>query len=401
MYFKYKVSKDINWIAEITILIGELLNKKEEILEKNYNLVTNDEVFLNSKESVNEIFSDVYTFRKNVIEEVAPLVIDNKFWEALGSYENYGFGQYSVLFNALPNDLSKNYSDITEEEFLKNIITSVVANVHVNNEGDERFATIEDGTYKNSNWDLNNIKIDFNDIFELLEASTYTDSTRLEILRIIKNPKESREKFIKLFSKIEKIIKKHLHLVEERINNLYDFLNTDEGKKKLEETFRINEENFLGINEELKKDGRDLDYITLYVGVCGYNSGSIKISVEEDSIPWAGIGLILFELSDLKEGAKHNSNKIIDMTKALGDRTRFKILEVLMERPYYLKELAEKLDTSSASLSHHINLLFQADFITLKVEDRKSYYCLNKKAFEGLGKMLINLSKEEENVNLE
>ena len=86
--------------------------------------------------------------------------------------------------------------------------------------------------------------------------------------------------------------------------------------------------------------------------------------------------------------------KIIEKSKAIGDKTRFNILESLKERPYYLKELADKFNTSSASISHHMTILMDNELVTSYYDDRKAYYILNKKEFKTLGEFFINLSEE-------
>ena len=63
--------------------------------------------------------------------------------------------------------------------------------------------------------------------------------------------------------------------------------------------------------------------------------------------------------------------------KAIADPTRYKILRQLSIRPHYVQELADSLDLTAATLSHHLAHLLQVMLVGVSVEGRKSYYSLN------------------------
>lgn len=387
---KYEISEEISWLLEISNLITDIVNNKDKLDKDDYSLINNEEKFIISSNDLNDKFYDIYKFRKNVIEEVYPTFKDDSFWDNIATYRNEGLSFSSFLMNALPKDISIDFKTIGKEDFLINMARSLAYIVIKENDDNEEFKSLENGFYKNSSWTKEKQNFNLEDIFELLEASSLTESCKLDVLRIFTNPEWALDKFYKAYSTCQESIKKNLFLVEERYETFKDFLKSENGLKEYEKTFRINE-SFHNIDEVLSE--KEIDKVCIYIGLSGYYTGSISLSLEEDSQFWSYIGVLLFELKKLTKDAKNIRGEIIEKTKALGDYTRFDILEVLEERPYYVKELAEKLGVSSASLSHHLNLLFQVGFITANIEDRKTYYSINKDAFRELGEKLISISK--------
>lgn len=63
--------------------------------------------------------------------------------------------------------------------------------------------------------------------------------------------------------------------------------------------------------------------------------------------------------------------------KALNDPTRRKILELLQERDMTAGEIVEQFNISGPSISHHLDLLKQAQLVTAEKEGQYIYYSLN------------------------
>lgn len=62
--------------------------------------------------------------------------------------------------------------------------------------------------------------------------------------------------------------------------------------------------------------------------------------------------------------------------KALGDPTRREILELLRERDLSAGEIANKFNFSKPTISHHLELLFQAGLVRRYKEGQFVYYAL-------------------------
>lgn len=63
--------------------------------------------------------------------------------------------------------------------------------------------------------------------------------------------------------------------------------------------------------------------------------------------------------------------------KALNDPTRRRILELLQERDMTAGEIVEQFNISGPSISHHLDLLKQAQLVTAEKDGQYIYYSLN------------------------
>lgn len=79
--------------------------------------------------------------------------------------------------------------------------------------------------------------------------------------------------------------------------------------------------------------------------------------------------------------------------KALNDPTRREILELLKERDLPAGEIADKFNISKPSISHHLDLLRQANLVTSRKEGQFVYYSINLTVIDELLKWFIQFSK--------
>ena len=70
--------------------------------------------------------------------------------------------------------------------------------------------------------------------------------------------------------------------------------------------------------------------------------------------------------------------------KAFSDPTRRKILELLKQREMPAGEIAEHFNITLPSLTHHFNILKQADLITQERRGQQIIYSLNLSVIEEL-----------------
>ena len=85
--------------------------------------------------------------------------------------------------------------------------------------------------------------------------------------------------------------------------------------------------------------------------------------------------------------------------KALSDKTRRQILKFLHEGDLTAGEIADHFDMTKPSISHHLNLLKQADLISDRRQGQNIYYSLNTSVFEEIMGWFLEFtgSKPEEN----
>lgn len=77
--------------------------------------------------------------------------------------------------------------------------------------------------------------------------------------------------------------------------------------------------------------------------------------------------------------------------KALNDATRRKILEMLKENDMSAGEIADKFNISKPSISHHLDLLRQADLVVSVKRGQYIYYSLNTTVVDEILKWIIQL----------
>jgi DNA-binding transcriptional ArsR family regulator len=78
--------------------------------------------------------------------------------------------------------------------------------------------------------------------------------------------------------------------------------------------------------------------------------------------------------------------------KALGDPTRRQIIELLRERDMTAGEIADYFSISKPSISHHLDLLRQADVVVSIKEGQFITYSLNTTVFDEMVKWMMDLS---------
>jgi DNA-binding transcriptional ArsR family regulator len=77
--------------------------------------------------------------------------------------------------------------------------------------------------------------------------------------------------------------------------------------------------------------------------------------------------------------------------KALDDPTRRKIIEMLRERDMTAGEIADAFDISKPSISHHLDLLKQANIVLSIKQGQFITYSLNVSVFEEMLKWVFDI----------
>lgn len=81
--------------------------------------------------------------------------------------------------------------------------------------------------------------------------------------------------------------------------------------------------------------------------------------------------------------------------KALGDPTRREIIELLRKRDMNAGEIAEHFSISKPSISHHLDLLRQANVVISVKEGQFINYSLNTTVFDEMVKWVIEVSDKK------
>ncbi|NLE70395.1 MAG: winged helix-turn-helix transcriptional regulator [Clostridiales bacterium] len=107
-------------------------------------------------------------------------------------------------------------------------------------------------------------------------------------------------------------------------------------------------------------------------------------------------GLLFEELSAMQDARQARDKLTEQQLKAIADPTRLAIIRLLHEGEQYVQQLADALELTPATLSHHISQLLQALLLSLRVEGRRSYYSLNRAELAALSEDLGRLAGHQE-----
>ena len=79
--------------------------------------------------------------------------------------------------------------------------------------------------------------------------------------------------------------------------------------------------------------------------------------------------------------------KLAELFKILGDPTRLKIVELLLENEMCVNHIAETMGMGQSAISHQLRVLRQARLVTYRKEGKTAFYSLNDNHVEGLVRM--------------
>lgn len=80
--------------------------------------------------------------------------------------------------------------------------------------------------------------------------------------------------------------------------------------------------------------------------------------------------------------------------KALNDPTRREILELLKKRDLTAGEIADQFNISKPSISHHLDLLKQAELVVSVKEGQFIYYSINTTVMDEMLKWILQFKKK-------
>src|SRR5690242_5364361 len=75
----------------------------------------------------------------------------------------------------------------------------------------------------------------------------------------------------------------------------------------------------------------------------------------------------------------HREENILLMLKALADESRLTIFRLLQAREYAVGDLAERIELSEPTVSHHLAKLREAGLVTLRMAGNQRFYRVNER----------------------
>lgn len=197
--------------------------------------------------------------------------------------------------------------------------------------------------------------------------------TKWTLFLIVESPLEFMNRYVSLMNSLLPIFSELYSSFEDEVKKygkyLAEFLN-ENGEKGLREiTYSI-------IEPKILSDG-DID---LLISVVFSYAVSLSNKEEIKFIVW---GLRMEEA--FKKMKEINENKTIERVqifKSLGDRTRYEVIKLIAEGESSIKNIANQLGVSSATISYHINSFLTSRLIKLDKGKSKLNYIIDYELLE-------------------
>lgn len=110
---------------------------------------------------------------------------------------------------------------------------------------------------------------------------------------------------------------------------------------------------------------------------------SLRIYLEDD-VYYVLIGPNI-KKALLNRNNKDEVEKNLNFIRGISENTRFKILQLLLERDYYGQEIADTLKLTKATTFYHLDFLISLKVVSLIKDSQKNFYSINKdKIAEGI-----------------
>jgi DNA-binding transcriptional ArsR family regulator len=228
-------------------------------------------------------------------------------------------------------------------------------------------------------WDTNPPKLDTDkDFFDMLDAEVPDPAEKFELIKLYHNFDEYREYADNLLAKAAKLYKKKLRDFAEEINTCISEVEKGMSEKGPE---------FL--KEKLNFTTQDDTSLTIYPSI--YHIASLSLNTITRQHMNIIIGVHVFNLERLiVNRVEYADETTRDFLKTIADTTKLTILQLLKKEPTYGSRLAEKLNLTTATISHHMQALTRVDLVYLEKEGNRFYFHLNRKR---LRELLDNLQK--------
>lgn len=203
----------------------------------------------------------------------------------------------------------------------------------------------------------------------LLSKLPYRDELSMDLVRSSTNTRSIYDRLMPLLDKLCEIIKKNIPLIKGDLNKHFDHLEEDNFKLLRDLSDQV------GINPLLNKIGSPLNVYTLIISP---NMEMIQYMSEDMDFAFIKFGIF----ADKEKKNVGKLKLLSQYLKVLGDPTRIDILDLLMEKSYYSKELSDRLFITPATLSYHLSQLHVCGFVGAYIEGRRTYYYLRKPGFK-------------------
>lgn len=203
-----------------------------------------------------------------------------------------------------------------------------------------------------------------------IARSNLGDRDKFKLLYLLDDFDEALQEFAGYISIYYNFINEHHILFKKLIVRI-----TDKFQHASSEKFNEFMKNNMSIKKILKKD-----YLVM-PSVVSYNCVEYTYyNYAEYEVPIIHIGFLYFELAQMLKKHQNSEDRFLKAAKIVSDPSKFEILKICLEKAAYGHEIAEKMNLTSATVSHHMQQLVAMNYILVNFEEKKVYYKTNVEA---------------------
>lgn len=169
-----------------------------------------------------------------------------------------------------------------------------------------------------------------------------------------------------------------INLIKEMNNsilkNKLDSLKEDYSKQYHKINARLKDKTPLDVSQEImnRQFKRIFDFREYYFIPCYF------ISPHNLRVFCADAQMVVFAMEQSEDSASKIGDSVSQVFRIISDRTRLEILRAIIKEPTYGKLLAERLNLTTATISHHIEVLKSIDLIIEKRIKNIKYFEANE-----------------------
>lgn len=219
-----------------------------------------------------------------------------------------------------------------------------------------------------------------NGMFTFLHGLSMTDNAKWRILCAWNDPETARDSYIALMKAFLPLFLKEYALYRDEVKAY----GLDLQKRLVKNGYTVISDMWKGIYDEWDNTEKYLSnasYLFISIGAAPLMSTGRD---EGDKTKRTYVQGFHLEqgLQKLRQTIINNRERLVFFFKNLGDATRFQILELIGKGLGTNKELAEALSLTTATVSYHLNYLFNANMILKTDKDGKSVLAVNKRSIK-------------------
>ena len=219
-----------------------------------------------------------------------------------------------------------------------------------------------------------------NGMFTFLRTLAMTDQAKWRILCAWNEPETARDSYVTLMKAFLPVFLEEYALYREEVKAY----GLDLQKRLIKNGYSVISDMWKGIYDEyddMKDALSQARYLCISAGALPLSSFGLKQGALSKRLYVQGLHLEK-GLMKLRQSGMDSRKEMVFFFKNLGDDTRFQMLELIGKGLGTNKELAEALSLTTATVSYHLNYLFNANMILRTDKDGKSVLAVNKRSIK-------------------